>query len=261
MKENTFIVTPWHSQEQRDKFLSAWGFYSKEELPSYLILQQDRDREGCAATKNKGIQQAINQGADTIIILDDDCFPTFDSPTLQDLADAHEKALNPQEIELFQAVTDPPSRGTPYFATSLTMPVAASMGFWTNVGDYDAPAQLVRGQTHPMKFSRTAIHGRYFPLCGMNLAFRAEEYPWCRFIEVERFDDIWQGFLWQRKAYAEGKCFNLNGPLIHHSRQSNVWHNLRVEAPNLERNEELWKQAATLPLKPYEEFKNDVIGE
>ena len=36
-------------------------------------------------------------------------------------------------------------------------------------------------------------------------------------------------------------CFSLAGPLVRHSRQSNVWQNLRDEAENLERNETIWQ--------------------
>jgi hypothetical protein len=258
MNPKTIIVTPWHNPDQLSLFLKAWGIDPKQP-PDFLHLQQDKTKQGCAKTKNAGIRAAMKKGAEIIIILDDDCFPCFDE-TLREFAEEHEAALEPQSLPLFEAVTDPPSRGTPYFQHTCVMEVAASMGFWEHVGDYDAPAQLVRGQLHPMIFSQKVIHGRYFPLCGMNLAFRVEEWPWCQFIDVERFDDIWQGFLWQRKAYTDGKCFNLRGPTVRHSRQSNVWHNLRVEAANLERNETIWQRAATEPINEYEAFKKRVLG-
>lgn len=256
MKDSTKIVVPWHNINQINEFLNAWGVTESEE---FLILQHDKKREGCAITKNKGIETAIKSGAETIVVLDDDCLPTLRGGLLEDFAAGHENALCPQEISLFQTVTEPPSRGTPYFARSVEMPVAASMGFWTEIGDYDACGQLIHGATRPMEFSREAIYGRYFPLCGMNLAFRAEEWPWCKFIDVERFDDIWQGFIWQRKAYSDGKCFNLAGPLVRHSRQSNVWANLRAEAVNLEKNEIVWQRAATIPLTSYESFVKEVL--
>lgn len=216
-----------------------------------VLFQQDRDKSGCALTKNAGIRRAIDDGAEILIVLDDDCFPT-ENQTIDSLIRDHEAALRPQAVEMFEVVTDPPSRGTPYFNRTILMPVAASMGFWSEIGDYDAPGQLVHGARHPMTFSRKAMHGRYFPLCGMNLAFRATEWPWCQFINVPRFDDIWQGFLWQRKAFAQGQCFNLRGPIVSHSRQSNVWANLRDEAVNLERNETIWSDIHAMPLSDYE---------
>lgn len=238
------VVVPWHNQSQLDLFLESWGVEFSDDR---VLFQQDYNREGCAITKNKGIRKAIDEGAEIVVVLDDDCFPE-EGQTLESLIVGHEKALQPQQVELFQAITEPASRGTPYFTRTIEMPVAASMGFWSHIGDYDAPGQLVHGATRPMEFNQTTIWQRYFPLCGMNLAFRSEEWPWCQFINVSRFDDIWQGFLWQRKAYAQGQCFNLAGPEVRHSRQSNVWENLRDEAKNLERNETIWREIHSMPL-------------
>lgn len=244
----TTVVVPWHNRNQLELFIDAWQIPFTDDR---VLFQQDKDKEGCAITKNKGVRRAIDEGAEVVIVLDDDCFP-HEGQSLEVFIAAHLHALNPQPVDMFEAVTDPPSRGTPYFNHTVTMPVAASMGFWSHVGDYDAPGQLVHGATKPMTFSRKTIHGRYFPLCGMNLAFRAEEWPWCQFINVPRFDDIWQGFLWQRKAFAQGQCFNLTGPIVRHSRQSNVWANLRDEAKNIERNETIWSDIHAMTLTDYE---------
>lgn len=246
----TKIVTPWHNTKQLELFLHSWGIERDDDR---IILQQDTNKEGCAQTKNRGIAVAIQSGADALIVLDDDCFP-HEGMSLGEFIEAHERALNPQSVEMFDIVTDPPSRGTPYFNRSMNMPVAASMGFWTHIGDYDAPGQLVHGATKPMEFQRRSITGKYFPLCGMNLAFKVEEWPWCQFIDVPRFDDIWQGFLWQKKAYFDGKCFNLAGPLVRHSRQSNVWQNLKDESVSMERNETIWQEICEMPMSNYDEM-------
>lgn len=273
--EKLMVVVPWHNPVQRDAFLEAWSLTGAE---PFLVLEQDKTRAGCARTKNAGVMRAMELGASIVIVLDDDCFPCGPtgpqgaSPTVSaaetvrdgfvaaptgahsiiELMAAHRAALAPQAVPMCEAVTDPPSRGTPYFCRTLTMPVAASMGFWTEVGDYDACGQLAHGATHPMTFRRGPIFGRYFPLCGMNLAFRPREWdPWWHFIDVARFDDIWQGFLWQREAIRRGACFNLAGPLVRHSRQSNVWANLRDEAVHLEANDTLWRTIATHPASDY----------
>jgi len=251
---STIVVVPWHNRNQLDAFIDAWGLGYPD---ARVHFQQDHNGDGCAQTKNKGIQAAIADGAEVVIVLDDDCFPE-DGQTIQSLINAHTKALQPQPVAMFETVTEPPSRGTPYFNQTVEMPVAASMGFWLGIGDYDAPGQLVHGATKPMQFHRKAIHGRYFPLCGMNLAFRVDEWPWCQFIDVPRFDDIWQGFLWQKKAYSEGKCFNLSGPLVRHSRQSNVWANLRDEAVSIERNETIWQDIHRSSLSSYDELISEI---
>lgn len=248
------IVVPWHDYKQMYSFMDAWRLSPNLPPPDCLILQQDPGWKSCAKTKNAGINAAMSAGAEFIIILDSDCYPSTDAMTLESFAEAHIKALEPQPVKMFQQVTTPPSRGTPYFNRTITMPVAASMGYWTNVPDLDAPGQLVHGQRAKLQFNQSAIFGRHFPLCGMNLAFRVSEFPWCQFIDVSRFDDIFSGFLWQRHAYSEGKCFNLNGPMVSHSRQSNVFQNLRDESLNLERNESIWHEIATGPLLEYSEM-------
>jgi len=225
-----------------------------------MILQQDEIGEGCARTKNKGINEAIRRGAEYIVVLDDDCFPKVDDSyyppmpsTLEMHAEEHIRMLQPASVWMFEHVTEPASRGTPYMSHRVTMPVAASMGFWEGVPDWDATSQLVR-RGQEMTFRKQVIFGRYFPLSGMNVAFRADTFPWCQFVNVPRFDDIWGGFLFQKWAYAQGMCFNLNGPTVLHSRQSNVWANLRDEAPNMERNETIWQEIHQMPLLPHEEM-------
>ena len=252
------VVVPWHREEEVHEFKQAWRI--GDDVPHWLILQQDKDRSGCAVTKNRGVARALEE-ADmeniVVVVLDGDCFPSKEVATLSELAEAHIRALRPQPVRMFEAVTDPPSRGTPYEELDIMMPVAASMGYWLKVGDYCAPRQLTHGAMKPMEFKRETMFARYFPLCGMNLAFRPMEWkPWCNFINVDRFDDIWQGWLWQHEAYRTGFCFNLNGPLITHSRQSNVWSNLAAEAKHLEVNETLWREIAASGFCGVHEYEN-----
>ncbi len=248
---NVKIVVPWHNRDQLDLFFAAWKINDFND--SRFVFKRDTNKLGCAVTKNLGVEAAIQQGAKTILVLDDDCYPS-EGMTVDQFIDNHIEALKPQPVELFEAVTVPASRGTPYQNKTIHKPVAASMGFWSHIGDYDAASQLVYGANYPMQFARKTIYGRYFPLCGMNLAFHASEWPWCKFVNVARFDDIWQGFLWQKKAYSEGKCFNLAGPIVRHSRQSNVWKNLIDESINLERNERIWQEVERMKLGSHDDM-------
>jgi hypothetical protein len=253
MRKGTAVVVPWVRDEQIGEFLSRWGVPSTR--PEWLVLQRDGEHEGCGATKNKGIARAVAMGAETVVVLDDDCFPAGIAESLPALAELHCQALEPQRVEMFEVVTDPPSRGTPYYERTMSMPVAASMGFWTETGDYCAARQLAHGPG-PMTFKRGPVYGKYFPLCGMNIAFHPNDWkPWCDFIDVPRFDDIWMGWLWQREAYRRGFCFNLAGPLVRHSRQSNVWKNLEEEAKYLHDNEFLWRKIAEHEDGSYESLR------
>ncbi len=253
-EEKTLVVVAWHNREQRRMFEREWQINPEDER---VVFQQDHNREGCAATKNKGIAEAIRRGAEIVIVVDDDCFPERSEYfNLREFIALHVACLNADTGDLFLTVTTPSSRGTPYFNNSIpTKRVAASMGFWTNVGDYDACAQLVRGAENPMDFHREMVRGQYFPMSGMNLAFRSEWMPWCQFIDVPRFDDIWMGWLFEKEAYRRGYCFNLAGPSVRHSRQSNVWQNLRDEAVHLEQNETLWSDIALSNETSYEALR------
>jgi len=254
MSEKVTCLVAWHNETQRSKFCEAWVVKNNDPR---VHFQQDVNHEGCAATKNRAIDWAVDNGVDVAIILDDDVAPHPETGTLDALMAAHVEALKPQPIDMFLAVTAPASRGTPYFEKNrkVVMPVAASMGYWTNIPDYDACGQLVYGPFHPMDYTRDTVYGQYFSLCGMNLAFRVKEWwPWCEFVGVNRFDDIFCGLLWQKEAYRRKCCFNLAGPLVKHSRQSNVFANLRDEAKYLEQNETLWREIFLSDKTGYEDL-------
>lgn len=252
MIERAAVVVPWVTEKERDEFLRAWKAEGSE---PWLILQQDKHKDGCGVTKNNGIANAVKCGFDIVVILDGDCYPHADGPrSLETMMEKHVAALEPQPVDLFEVVTSPPSRGTPYSELSVNIPVAASMGFWSEVGDYCGVRQLAHNCA-PMSYTRKTVSGRYFPLCGMNLAFRPKMWwPWCKFIDVSRFDDIWMGWLFQKEAYRRGYCFNLGGPLVRHSRQSNVWKNLKDEALYLKENETLWREIAASNSVEYDEL-------
>jgi hypothetical protein len=254
MADIAVVVVPWHNAEQVAEFCRQWLVQAGDPR---IVFQQDRYGEGCGATKNKGVLAAIERGAEVVIVVDDDCFPGEHSRTMDTFIRRHVEVLSmPARVPLFEPVTDPPSRGTPYEHLCAELMPAASMGFWEGIGDYDAVGQLVHGADSPMRFRTAARFGRYFPLCGMNLAFRPKDWlPWCRFIDVKRFDDIWMGWLWQREAYRRRYCFRLDGPRVRHSRQSNVWSNLCEEARHLERSDTLWRDIATSPNDDYDSLR------
>ena len=236
------VISPWHKEEVKEAFVEAWKL---DTIPKWLLLEQDVDKVGCANMKNQLISKAYAMGAEVIGVIDSDCHPVNDM-NLQDWIDLHIEALEDQPVEMFEAVTNPQSRGTPYYNRTIMMPVAASIGFWEGVPDWDAPSQLVRGDEE-MIFNREVIFGKYFAFSGMNFAFKKEWIDCAQLIDVERMDDIWMGLIWQKIAYEKGYCFNLTGPLVNHTRQTNVWNNLKVEAEHLKTNETLWQKVHQAP--------------
>jgi len=252
---NHCLVVAWHNPVVRDAFCKAWRITGDE---PWVVLQQDPGWKSCARTKNAGIEEAMRRGAEIITILDDDCLPYGATATIESFMADHEQALEPQPVELFQTITTPRSRGTPHLPENrtLTMPVAASMSFWRHVPDFDAPSQLAHGATHAMHYNRGTIHGRYFAMSGMALSFRASWWPICQFIDIARYDDIAQGLIWQKIAFAKGYCFSVGlAQDIWHSRQSNVWSNLRDEVKHMEQFETLWRDIHAYPSNDYEALR------
>lgn len=244
MKHNFEIVVGWHNSAQRDEFLDTWSVNS---VPDYLRLVKDEGWKSCALTKNKGIEAAVANGAEYIIVMDDDCYPAEQGQSLMDFAQKHIEALKPQEVRLVVPTTIPAPRGMPYRNTGIKFPVAACMGFWLVNPDFDAMSSLVNGPQQQVSYMQTTMFGRYFPFSGMNYSFHRDWADCAVHINVPRFDDIWMGWVWQKVAYSRGACFNLKGPLVNHVRQSDVWKNFEEEAKYLQINETLWANIHQAP--------------
>lgn len=134
-----------------------------------------------------------------------------------------------------------------------------SHGVWENIPDLDAPTQLVVGDRPEVEFYRGPVpKGVYFPVCGMNIAFRREALPlalWCpaKWLKAaERFDDIWMGVYLLRDLWSRGWALATGYASCIHTRLSNTYKNLEQEAVGIGVNELLWKGEALTP--PASEF-------
>ena len=87
--ENCVVVVPWHREDELSEFLCHWGIPPYSALSDWLVLQYDEAGEGCGATKNKGIAVAMEMGAETVVVLDGDCYPERPGDTLLDLVQRH----------------------------------------------------------------------------------------------------------------------------------------------------------------------------
>jgi Reversibly glycosylated polypeptide len=243
------LVVAWYNPMQIHAFKQAWNI--EKVVPDFVFFQQGTTKAGCAQTKNAGIKRALDDGADIVVVLDDDCYPVMEQPgvqSLDDLVAAHVAALRPQKVRAVYPTCHPRPRGMPYRNEHIVRPVAASIGLWTNNLDLDAASTLVLGEGAQLEqYARFPFYHHFFPFCGMNFAFRKEWADCAVFIEVPRFYDIWMGWIWEKVAYEKGYCFNLAGPMIEHACQSDVWANLEAEVKNLRINEDLWSVAYNAP--------------
>lgn len=199
--------------------------------------------------RSYGYYRAWLDRPDFIITLDDDCYPVenngigfIDRHWARLDEGGHEEAWQPTGLGVI-------TRGVPYYNRVRTRRCVLNHGLWTQVPDFDAPTQLLQSRSADdfTPINQTIPVGRYFPMCGMNVALRPEVIPAFYFLlmgrdyEYDRFGDIWSGVLVKKICDHFNFAINSGDPAIEHQRASNVWANLRKEAAGLEINETLWK--------------------
>lgn len=195
-----------------------------------------------ASVRSYGFYKAWQQGADYIITLDDDCepVPSFIKDHINALDSPSDSAAWTNTIKGVKA------RGVPFYAVDRSNETLINHGLWNGNYDYDAVTQLT-AQGSPELISQVIEKGRFYPMCGMNIAFKAKAVPMMYFLLMgpdypyDRLDDIWAG-LFSKKI-----CDHLNygvksgEPYVLHIRASNVWENLKKESSGYAINEDLWR--------------------
>lgn len=203
-----------------------------------IISRQD------SAIRSFGFWRAWETGAEIIFTLDDDCFPAGD-----DFVGLHRDNL--YRTPAWQSsVPGMRVRGLPYHNAGVLRNVHVSMGLWRGCPDIDSVMTLAGGQSAVSVTgtgTRVMPAAQYFPLSGMNLAFRREVAclmyfpPMGRGQPYGRFDDIWCGIVVQRIFRHLGYSIVCGQPLIDHRRASNPFTNLVKEAPGIVANEHVWE--------------------
>ena len=214
--------------------------------------------------------QAYKLGYKFIMTLDDDCYPTTDEDGLKYSGEAfvqeHLKNLEGKS-RWFNTLNSVKPRGIPFYNTGKFEEVIVNHGLWTNVLDYDAPYQLANPIKEKFSFDNKIVpHGLYFPMCGMNVMWKAEatilmyhllmgkrvQIPYDEDrsetdkdglvkMQFDRFGDIWAGILMKKVADRFNNSVTTGMPYIRHERASNPFTNLKKEANGIEVNEDLWQ--------------------
>jgi reversibly glycosylated polypeptide / UDP-arabinopyranose mutase len=193
-----------------------------------------------------GYYQAFLSDVDMIVTLDDDCYPQTEGF----LGQHYEKLNKPTgEKAWISTVRGPLPRGVPYHNLNRVAECVVNHGLWTRVPDFDAVTQLanVRFNQEFEPFDQVVPRGTFFPMCGMNLAFKTRMTPAMYFLLMgkdwpfDRFGDIWCGIFLKRICDHLGLAICSGQPWVEHQRASNVWTNLRKELPGYELNETLWQ--------------------
>ncbi|MBI4062659.1 hypothetical protein HY410_01940 [Candidatus Gottesmanbacteria bacterium] len=206
-----------------------------------------------AGIRSYGFWKAYALGADSIITLDDDCYPVdrdfIDQHTRNLSLKAPEKWINTYPHRNFVF-----TRGIPYRVRD-KLPVVVSHGLWTNKIDLDAKTQLKVGDINMPAYPSLVQfipRGIYFPMCSMNLAFRREITPLMYFPLMgfdpygkpwgyDRFDDIWAGIFAKKICDHLGVAVVNGSPFVEHRKASDPHKNLLKEKKGMQTNETLWK--------------------
>ena|SRR3990167_5646959 len=259
-RKNIAVVVPTIRPETIPAFLEAWQpLFDRHDVEFILVvdgadqhieykgervdLKSDLISNFSAGSRQLGFLFISNglPSIEYIITLDDDEVPIGDP--IQD----HIDQLNRKVPISWLSTSSVYMRGFPYEVRN-EAPVMLSHGVWEGVPDYDAPTQLLMSKdSKPTYYQGIIPKGIFFPMCGMNLAFRREALPHIYFAQVgqfkgaERFDDMIAGnFL--VKDFAKLNWGIVSGyAKVQHLRASNVFTSLEKEAVGIRHNEELWK--------------------
>lgn len=256
--QNIAVVVPTVREEKLQEFLLAWdSLFKKHNVMLYVVKDGKKptvNGEGVKSVmgkyskliynfndgvRNLGFAKAYKDGADIIISLDDDVLPCGD--TIQD----HLDVLNTkQPISWVNTVDDIYMRGFPYGIRE-EAEVVFSHGLWNGVYDFDASTQLLLGAQQPRHRKMPIPKGVLFPVCVMNVAFKAKVLPFYyqapMFGDINRFADIWSGIEMKRAIDNNNWCAVSGYATIYHNRASNPFVNLVKEARGISMNEEYGK--------------------
>ncbi len=213
-----------------------------------------------------------------VMTLDDDCYPMvrdrdgWEYASGADFVDFHIGRLSDTYTRWTNTLHGVRPRGIPYKNLGKRDDVMLSHGLWTNVPDLDAPTQLtwrggdfdVPNASHLGPESRIVPRGSYYPMCGMNLAWRREITPLMYHLLMgqrakpgtaglparvdaleklpfDRFGDIWCGIISKKILDVMGASVSTGWPFIRHERASDPFKNLVKEAAGIEVNEVFWE--------------------
>lgn len=264
------IIVPTIREESYAKFLDIWKpLFEKHKVQLITVWDGEKPRLNCVSytgssisQTTQGIESVMGEYADLIynfndgvrnlgfayvaknlpeieyvITFDDDVVPIGD--TIED----HLDALN-QNVPVSWMNTSMTDYmwGFPYNIRQ-EAEVWVSHGVWTNVADFDALTQLVKG-IRPQVFYKGSIpKGIFYPHCAMNFSFKREALPYVYQapmgpkIGLDRFGDIWGGIEMKKDLDRLGKAVVSGYAIVEHVRASDVYKNLQKEAKGVELND------------------------
>jgi hypothetical protein len=218
----------------------------KQELGPELYLQFEQFHKS-SSCKNFGTWLAYNTpGITTVIVIDSDCVIP------EGFIEQHRSALSHTGDVWANPLRDTGwySRGYPHHLRNVES--WANMGLWTNELDLygsDRVAALPRTPPAEPQWMNRQV-ASFFPLSGMNVAFRREAIPYMLFLPNfltytnERFirhDDIWGGYIFQKAALAHNKVLSFGRPMVYHETVVHPQEDAAEEVPMLKYEKQYYR--------------------
>lgn len=203
--------------------------------------------------RSYGFYKAWQLQPDMIVTLDDDCFPLSDHFLEDHFRQLEQPAVSPGWVSTGTGATP---RGVPYDAVERECECVLNHGLWTNIPDLDAITVLAN-KRRPEEFARvnqTVPKGMYFPMCGMNVAWKPEFTPAMYFLLMgrnwpyDRWGDIWCGILAKKVCDHLHLGVKSGEPAIEHRKKSDQWANLARESSGYKVNETFWQAVDSIVL-------------
>jgi len=264
----TFYKVDYWSPELQDVYIR--NYLGDIDKIRKVIPEKDIRR------RNFGFLIALEEGADYIVSLDDDNYPTAGwEQYLLDFVTNHDKCttdstlgiINPTEF-LDNNIRNPYiySRGYPlrlWYKSNVyeDIPIKKKINpvmhqmLWSNKPDVDAITNLVypelktgEGMNFPFNKSIIAHKDNYFPIDTQSLIFSKElsifhaiyQEPLYS-LPSHRFDDIWAGIFCQKIANTLGDSYSFGFPIMEHKRNShNFQKDLQMEFAGMILNTHMW---------------------
>ena len=269
------IVTPTVRPERLGGFVEAWQQLGAEfffvhdsaTVPAHSLYHHyswseiEHETWGwiiprrAAAIRSYGIYKAWESGAEVIVCLDDDVYPTTPGHL-----DRLVSALNRTWQTDWVYPHPQGARGLPYQLNR--EPTWLHMGAWNSNPDLDGAHRLVLGEkvTNIKTIDDKAVPpGQFLVLSAMHFAFRRELAPaayhllmgggpWGNEWNMHRFDDVWAGMFMKKICDHLGVVMSFGGPLCEHRQASDPMNNMVAEAEGIREHEKRWRDIAHLPV-------------
>lgn len=209
-----------------------------------------------AGIRSYGFWKAYQKGADVIITLDDDCYPTDDEFVKGHLDNLSFRAPY-KWINTYPNYKWMFTRGFPY-NNRTKYKVKISHGLWSGALDLDGITEVklprLLNENIYKNIRQIIPFDYYYSMCSMNLAFTRDitpimffpmmgENPEGKNWPYNRYDDIWAG-VFSKKIMDHLKMAVVNGsPFINHKKASKPKENHIKELSGMRLNEKIWKLA------------------